>query len=116
MDDIKILLLKSGQHVITKLSELRAEEDEPLCFLFEVPLIVRYIAGETEDNTMLTFNLWCPYSKSLSFRVPFDYVVTIGEPKDQIMEKYVEYIQPFYPVLNDAEPETITNLTNKIEE
>ena len=115
MDDIKVLLLKSGQHIITKLSELTADSGESLCFVFEVPLIIRFVSGTSEQDTVISFNLWCPFSKSVAYRVPFEHVVTIGEPKDPILQKYIEYIQPLYPLIEgDAEPDTVNNLQQYI--
>ena len=56
MDDIKVLLLKSGQHIITKLSELTADSGESLCFVFEVPLIIRFVSGTSEQDTVISFS------------------------------------------------------------
>jgi hypothetical protein len=109
MEDIKIVMLKNRQHVICKLSELRTETDEPLCFLFEVPFVVSYsVPSENaeEKDIQIKFAQWSPFSKSLQFRVPFEQVVSIGEPKDGILQKYIELLKPYYPIVNDAEPTT----------
>ena len=107
MENIKIVMLKNKQHIICKLTELMVEEtDEPLCFLFEVPMVISYTyPQDTVDDNAVTiiFQQWSPFSKSLQFRVPFDYVISIGEPKDQILEKYIETVEPYYSVINNPE-------------
>jgi len=107
MEDIKIVMLKNKQHIICKLIELTVEETEdPLCFLLEVPLVISYTYPKDtiDDNEVkIIFQQWSPFSKSLQFRIPFDYVVSIGEPKDQILEKYIETIQPYYSVVDNQE-------------
>jgi hypothetical protein len=111
MEDIKIVLLKSRQHVITKLSELRTEEDEPLCFLFEVPFVITYQMDYSEENkndVKISFSQMMPFSNTLEFRIPFEYVITIGSPKPDIVEKYIEVLKPYYPIINDAEPNKLT--------
>jgi hypothetical protein len=111
MEDIKIVLLKSRQQIICKISELLNEEtQEPLCFLVEVPLAIYYNNSEKENSPDVTimFQQWMPFSSSLQFRIPFDYVVTIGEPKEQILEKYIETIKPYYPIIGDTEPNKLT--------
>lgn len=108
MEDIKIVMLKNKQHIISKLTELTVEEtDEPLCFLFEIPMVISYTHpkdANDDSEVKIIFQQWSPFSKSLQFRVPFDYVITIGDPKDQILEKYIEVVKPYYPIINDAEP------------
>ena len=52
--------------------------------------------------------MWSPFSKSVEFRIPFDYVVSIGEPKDDILEKYMEIAGPLFErleTLNQEEQE-----------
>ncbi len=111
MEDIKIVLLKSRQQIICKISELLNEEtQEPLCFLVEVPLAIYYNNLEKENSSDVTimFQQWMPFSSSLQFRIPFDYVVTLGEPKEQILEKYIETIKPYYPIINNAKSNKLT--------
>ena len=65
-----------------------------------ITFFIIYLFSEVK----IIFQQWSPFSKSLQFRVPFDYVITIGDPKDQILEKYIEVVKPYYPIINDAEP------------
>jgi len=114
MEDIKVLLLKTGQQIITKLSELRTKEDEPFCFVFEVPLVLSITADSTESDIKIGFSQWMPFSSSVAFRVPFDHVVTISDPKEGIITKYIEVVKPYYPVDGGAQPNKVENKEDKI--
>jgi hypothetical protein len=107
MEDIKIVLLKTRQQVITKLSELRDENDNPFCFLMEVPLIVDISPQSTPEDLKIAFSQLMPFSSTPAFRIPFDHVITIGDPKQGVLEKYIEIVKPYYPIDGGAEPNTI---------
>jgi hypothetical protein len=105
MDDVKIVLLKSNHHLISKINELRTDDEKPVCFLLEVPLLVSYGPADAPDEELkISLSRWMPFSKSPSFRIPFDQVVTIGDPKDAILEKYIELVKPYYPIDNNPDP------------
>lgn len=106
MDDVKILMLKSGLHVITKLSQVKYEgKEEPVCFMFTAPLVITYDTPTEETNINLKFTLWSPFSKSVEFRVPFDHVISMGEPKDDIYSKYMEIASPLFELLENNNTE-----------
>ena len=50
-----------------------------------------------------------PFSSTPAFRIPFDHVITIGDPKQSILKKYVEVVKPYYPIDGGAEPSQIEN-------
>ena len=56
MDDIKLVLLKTGQTLISKLSELRDEKENAICFLFEVPLVVAFSPESTKEDLKVSFS------------------------------------------------------------
>ncbi len=117
MEAIKIVQLKDGSHIICKITELTSDDGKPLCFLIEVPMILSYANEGSEDDVKIKYSQWSPFSKSLEFRIPFDQVITIGEPKTAVLEKYVEIVQPFYPILDSEHPPAAENNThtNEIE-
>ena len=47
MGSINIVHLVSGEQVITKLTELRDKDGEPFCFLFQMPMVLSLVPGET---------------------------------------------------------------------
>jgi hypothetical protein len=98
-ENITLLYLKNGQHVITALTELTTQEGDPYCFMLEVPMTVTF----GSEPLQIKLSPWSPFSKSLAFRVPFDFVVTLSEPKDEIKQKYLELVVPEYPINETAE-------------
>lgn len=123
MESIKIILLKSGQTIITKLSELNNDEGNPLCFLFEVPFVV--FTSDKDPETKIGLSKFMSFSKSVHFRIPFNEVVTIGDPQDFILKKYVEIVQPYFPIISEEEYTNIvgstieeqdTNVNTEVEE
>lgn len=108
MNDIKIVQLKTGHHLIAKVAELRTEEEEPLCFLLAVPMILSYGPETSEENISIKYAKWSPFSSSLEFRIPFDHVITISDPIPSILEKYVELVNPYYPIISTEQPTTET--------
>lgn len=112
MEDVKIVMLKNGHHIITKINELYLEEkEEPFCFLLTAPLIITYKSKEEELE--LSFTLWSPFSKSVEYRIPFDYVVSMGEPKDDILEKYLEIAGPLFDKLEQINEEENLNINEE---
>lgn len=108
MDYIKLVLLKNGKLLITKIQEITDDEGKPLCFLFEVPFVVHVTSNpEAPDNPKISFGSFIPFSKTVGYRVAFTEVLTIGDPVDSILEKYVEIVKPYYPIDGGAEPNTV---------
>lgn len=109
MEDVKVVMCRNGHHIISKINELYPAQgdSEPICFLLTAPLVITY--KTTDDSELeLSFTLWSPFSKSVEFRIPFDYVVSIGDPKDDILEKYMEIAGPLFErleTLNQEEQE-----------
>lgn len=102
---ISILHLKTGEHIICKVSEVVDDQGTPVCFEIEMPSTLVYENPMDPDplNPKINFFQWNPFSKSTSFRINFDQVVSIGEPKDSIYDTYIELIQPYYPLLSQKE-------------
>lgn len=108
MDYIRLVLLKNGKLLITKIQEIKDDEDKPLCFLLEIPFVVNVTTNpETPDNPKISFGSFVPFSKTTAYRIAFNEVLTIGEPVDSILQKYIEIVKPYYPIDGGAEPNTI---------
>jgi hypothetical protein len=103
INNVKIVMLKNGQHIITKINEMFAEgKEESICFLFTAPLIITYKPSSKEGEEFeLSFTLWSPFSKSVEFRVPFNEVISIGDPKDDVLENYMEIAGPLFQRLKE---------------
>ena len=75
-------------------------------FLFQMPMTLTLIPGETQEDTQINYFPWSPFSGSREFRIGFDKIIGIGDPLPNVYEKYVELTQPVYPVLNPEEFES----------
>jgi len=99
---IKLLLLKSGEDIISDIQEMVAGENEErrvIGYLLSKPCIIKIrdsqvLTEETEVTQKSAFQVslypWMPLSADKIIPVPADWVVTIVEPKDKLKEMYVE--------------------------
>ena len=99
---IKLLLLKSGEDIISDIQEMVVGEDEErrvIGYLLSKPCIIKIrdsqvLTEETEATQKSAFQVslypWMPLSADKIIPVPADWVVTIVEPKDKLKEMYVE--------------------------
>lgn len=97
---IKIVMLKTGQQVITDLKEIRQPTDDgstgDLLGLVMVTPLVLGVGEYIEDTKQyaITFERIMPFSKDWQFKVSLNDVTLIGDPLDSVKEKYVEQIYP----------------------
>ena len=89
MGSINIVHLVSGEQVITKLTELRDKDGEPFCFLFQMPMVLSLVPGETEEQTQINYFPWSPFSGTKEFRVGFEKIVSIADPLPNVFSTYV---------------------------
>jgi hypothetical protein len=99
---IKIVLLKSGESIISDAKEL-VLEDKPCGYLLKNPhkIQLNYDGGilltENKNSTQsgeveVTFSTWIPLTSDNEIVIPKDWVVTIVEPLKTITEMYEEKI------------------------
>ena len=96
---VKIAVLKSGEDVIADIKEIvEKETDKQISLLFENPYVVSI---EKQDSLLLTeeaetpsanihFSSWMPLTKETKIMIPHDWVVTIVEPHEDILNSYLE--------------------------
>jgi len=99
---IKLLLLKSGEDIISDIQEMNVGEDEDrrvIGYFLNKPCIIKIrdsqvLTEETEKNQKSAFQVslypWMPLSADKIIPVPADWVVTIVEPKDKLKEMYID--------------------------
>ena len=86
----KLLLLESGEQVITVLIE---KFDE---YILDDPREVRIESTFTEEGSVtnsVAYSNWMPLSKSRRIRIKKDYVVSICDPMDSLSESYLGDLQ-----------------------
>jgi hypothetical protein len=99
---VKLVLLKSGETLITDAKELIS--DDKLCgYLFDHPHIVNISSSFVLTNDPerierkshevdVSFTPWFSLSSDKKFPVPTDWVVTIAEPLSNIKKLYEDRI------------------------
>ena len=100
---IKLLLLKSGEDLISDIQEMVVgEEDEPkrvVGYFLKKPCLIKIKNqdGATEEDQQFkksAFQVslfpWMPLTKDEVIPVPTDWVVTITEPIQKLKDMYIE--------------------------
>ena len=99
---IKLALLKSGEDIITDITEMRIGDDEPnskvVGYFFDKPCIVkmRNPQAQTSDgNTQkagfeVSLFPWMPLTLETKIPVTADWLITMVEPSPALKEMYIE--------------------------
>ena len=94
---IKVILLKSGEQIITDVKEIISEE-KTVAYLFNQPQKVMinkpFLVSEddTERSYEITFSQWILLSEDKEMVVPISYVVTLVEPLNSVKQMYLEKV------------------------
>jgi len=99
---IKITTLKTGDILISELKEVydgEGEDRKGICLLVERPYVLslvnaapQYMVEEAGAELQVKFSKWNPYSSDSQFKLPYDSVMTIGEPEEGLKEAYAAKI------------------------
>ena len=94
---IKLALLKSGEEVISDISEFRQEETDILVsYLFRKPYCIKIktsqvlVEDKSKEKHELAYYKWMTLSKDDDIIVNKDWVVCITEPLDSVKKNYEE--------------------------
>ena len=92
---VKLVLLKSGEKLVTDIKE-GFFEDKLVCYLLEKPCTVsingsyKILDDEdgSKDRVSISLQTWPSLSKQTTIEIPPDWIVTIVELKDELKEMY----------------------------
>ena len=99
---IKLALLKSGEDIITDITEMRMGDDEPnskvVGYFFDKPCVVKMRNPQSQapdGNTQkagfeVSLFPWMPLSADTRFPVTADWLITMVEPTAKLKEMYIE--------------------------
>tara|TARA_B100001964_G_scaffold237860_1_gene302206 strand:+ start:614 stop:1219 length:606 start_codon:yes stop_codon:yes gene_type:complete len=96
---IAIVVLQSGERVITDLQEVREENKEdgkPMCLMFIRPYnlnVESTDAAVVNQEVQVRFSKWVPYSSDTQFKVPFSSVTAVGAPDPGLAQAYEQTVQ-----------------------
>ena len=99
---IKLILLKSGEDIISDVAEMTTGEGEDkrvIGYFLHKPCIVKIrdsqiLTEETEVEQKSAFKVslfpWMPLTSDKTIPIPADWMVTMVEPKEKLKEMYIE--------------------------
>lgn len=107
-----IVVLKTGEKLITILQEVFEGEDEDrkgVCLVMNYPYELSLFSApneqDPEKDLSVKFSKWCPYSVETSFRIPYDGILTIGQPDPGLTQAYMAKVESSREAPTDtAEP------------
>ena len=99
---IKLALLKSGEDIITDITEMRIGDDEPnskvVGYFFDKPCVVKMRNPQSQASDGNTQKAgfegslfpWMPLSSETRIPVTADWLITMVEPTAKLKEMYIE--------------------------
>ena len=97
---VKLLLLKSGEEVITEAKEIvNPETKELMGYHLHKPFRLDIVSNDggivfnNEKGYQISWFPWAPLSKDKDFFLPAGHVITAYDPLDSISEQYVQAIR-----------------------
>jgi hypothetical protein len=93
---VKLVLLKSGEDIISDVKEMIIEE-KVVGYFLEKPCTIRMknpadIAENEDRSFQVALFPWIPISKESTIPIPSDWVVTIVEPVDKLTDMYKKQV------------------------
>jgi hypothetical protein len=97
---VKVMLLKSGEDVISDAREIMDNEQKGIvAYHLSNPFVMQLTAEENEELQVegeeapqtkysVRYTHWAPLSKQRAFVIPADWLVTIYDPHDNILKDY----------------------------
>ena len=96
---IKLVLLKSGEQVIADAKELVADDkvrgyllNKPQKVSATKPILLTEVSGSDDPNIQITLAPFILLTKDEDIVVPTDWVVTVVEPLETLVEMYQEKV------------------------
>lgn len=94
---VKVLVNAIGQHLVSEVKQVENKETgELIAYWLENPRIVNYVARTAEEGGGVSVNFGniCPLSDENNFSVRAEHIVSILEPRDDVVEGYNNVVNP----------------------
>lgn len=96
---VKLAIFKSGEQIISDIKEILSPENKVIGYLLNNPLTVyeeeenpQILLEEPEtdgqNSVQIVMSRWIRLSKNKEIMIPMDWVVTIVDPIDSLIEMY----------------------------
>ena len=100
---IKLMLLKSGEDIISDVTEMRVgtdddsqvigyQFDKPCVVKMRDPNLIKQEGPKKQSGFEVSLFPWMPLTKQEKIPVPADWMITMVEPIDKLKEMYIEDI------------------------
>ena len=110
---VKILVTSIGQQIVSEVKQVENKETkEVIAYWLENPRIVGYAQGE-DGQINVNFGAYCLLSDEAAFSIRADSIVSILEPRADVVERYTE--QTTAPVAEEVTDETVEELKDATE-
>ena len=103
---VKILLLKSGEDVISDVNEMVSPDDKVIGYFLKRPCVIKLLPKVSEGEkreTSISMYPWMPLAKEKAIPLPTDWVVTMVTPIEKVEQMYKE------DVLNGQTTDQVNN-------
>ena len=101
--DVKLIILKSGEDLISEVYEMHSENEKVIGYFLKRPCIVKikdftHQKEPVEENPEQTakFNIvlypWIPLTSSEIIPIPADWVVTMVDPVQKLFNMYKDQV------------------------
>lgn len=117
MSNVKLIVLKTGERIITEAKEYVDDQDRVRSVVFIKPMLVDFLTPELlvedpdDDNDVVehrvAFMPWQPLSQDVQFAISPDHIATICTPIDWVVESYTNKMKGGDPT-NYGEPDDTT--------
>lgn len=110
---VKILVTSVGQQIVSEVKQVENKETQELiAYWLENPRVVGY--QQSEDGQInVSFGAFCLLSDEQSFSIRSEYIVSILEPREDVVERYTAVITP--PETTEVSDETVEELKDATE-
>ena len=110
---VKVLVNQIGQHIIAATKQIENKETkEVIAYWLENPRVVGYAQGE-DGQINVNFGAYCMLSDEAAFSIRADSIVSILEPREDVVERYTQLVTP--PEGTEVSDETVEELKNATE-
>ena len=89
---IKVLVLKSGEDVISDVQEMMSSSDQVIGYFLNKPCVVKIQAKETNTDVSVRMHPWMPFAREKMIPLSTDWVVTMVTPVESIQEMYQKQV------------------------
>jgi len=114
---VKLLVSQIGQHIIADVKQVENKETkEIIAYWVKEPRIVGYQVDEETQNIGVNFGPYCIVSDENEFSIRANYIVSILEPRSDVIERYNTILEEggqLEPIEEGAEP-TVDELEEEI--